>query len=124
MSGPPPSLPRVLVVDDEEIARQVLVRALADVVVVEASGAEEALDLMVEAPVDLVITDIALRRMDGCAFAARMRERWPEVPILAISGYVDDRDVAEFEFDGFLQKPIDIEQLRRLVREALPARDV
>ena len=124
MSGPPPSLPRVLVVDDEEIVRQVLVRALADVVVVEASGAEEALDLMVEAPVDLVITDIALRRMDGCAFAARMRERWPEVPILAISGYVDDRDVAEFEFDGFLQKPIDIEQLRRLVREALPARDV
>lgn len=123
MSEPPPSLPRVLVVDDEEIVRQVLARALADVVVVEASGAEEALDLMVEAPVDLVITDIALRRMDGCAFAARMRERWPEVPILAISGYVDDRDVAEFEFDGFLQKPIDIEQLRRLVREALPARD-
>ena len=124
MSGDASPLPRVLVVDDEEIVRQVLARALADVVVVEASGAEEALDLMVEAPVDLVITDIALRRMDGCALAARVRERWPGVPILAISGYVDDRDVAEFEFDGFLQKPIDIEQLRRLVREALPARDV
>lgn len=113
----------MLVIDDEELVRQVVARALSGMIVVEAAGAEEALDLMAEAPPDLVITDIALRRMDGCAFAARVRERWPGMPIVAISGYVDDRDVAEFEFDGFLQKPLDIHQLCQLVRDVLPPLD-
>jgi CheY-like chemotaxis protein len=70
---------------------------------------------MVVGPVDLVITDIALPWMDGCALAASLRDRWPEIPVLAISGYFVDRDVQEFEFDGFLDKPINLQELRAAV---------
>lgn len=106
---------RVLIVEDEASVRDVLVRALAEYDVIEAEDAEGALDLMVVGPVDLVITDIALPRMDGCALVARLRDRWPEIPVLAISGYFGDRDVQEFEFDGFLDKPIDLQELREAV---------
>lgn len=119
MGGGEPAAPQVLVVDDEEVVRTLVRKALADFDVVEATDAEEALDLMAESLPALVITDIALRRMDGCAMAARIRDTWPGVPVIAISGYVEGRDVAEFEFDGFLQKPFDLDELRGLVDRAL-----
>jgi CheY-like chemotaxis protein len=109
------SRPRVLVIEDDPAIREVLCRALADYEVVEAGDAEGALDQMVVDPADLLITDIALPRMDGCALAARVREHWPGVPVIAVSGYVGDRDVAEFEFDGFLEKPLELRALRDMV---------
>ena len=114
------STPRLLLVEDEENVLAVLRRALSDYELVEATDAEGALDLMTVGPVDLVVTDIALPRMDGCAMAARMRDRWPGVPVVAISGYVGDRDVEEFEFDGFLEKPVELRTLRDLIEKLLP----
>jgi CheY-like chemotaxis protein len=107
---------RILVVDDEEPVRRVVCESLPGHEIDEATDAEDALDRM---PAELVITDIHLPLMDGCALAARIRERWPHVPLLAISGYVDDRDVADFHFDGFLEKPLDLGRLREMVDRAL-----
>ena len=59
-------------------------------------------------------------RMDGCALVARIRDRWPQVPVIAVSGYVGARDVEEFEFDGFVHKPIDLQELRGKVAGLLP----
>ncbi len=101
---------RILLVEDEPPVRRALARALGDCDVVEAADAEAALDLMVGAPADLVITDIALAHMDGCALAARLHDRWPEVPIIAISGHFGDRD---------LEKPIDLKSLRGAVTALL-----
>jgi CheY-like chemotaxis protein len=115
----PPTPPRLLVVEDEEGVRTLMRRALRDYDVVEIDDAEGALDLMMAGSVDLVITDIALPRMDGCALMARIHDRWPDVPVIAISGYVGDRDVEEFAFDGFLHKPIDLQQLRSTVASLL-----
>jgi len=115
----PPTPSRLLFVDDEEGVRTLMRRVLRDYEVVEIEDAEGALDLMAAGSVDLVITDIALPRMDGCALVARIRDRWPDVPVIAISGYVGDRDVEEFAFDGFLHKPIDLQQLRSTVASLL-----
>lgn len=116
-ASPTPS--RLLIVEDEEGIRTLMRRVLQDYEVVEVGDAEGALDLMVAGSVDLVITDIALPQMDGCALVARIRDRWPDVPVIAISGYVGDRDVEEFAFDGFLHKPIDLQQLRSTVASLL-----
>lgn len=115
----PPTPSRLLIVEDEEGVRTLMRRVLRDYEVVEIEDAEGALDLMAAGSVDLVITDIALPRMDGCALVARIRDRWPDVPVIAISGYVGDRDVEEFAFDGFLHKPIDLQQLRSTVASLL-----
>lgn len=120
MTGPSwTALRRILVVDDEELIRHVVGRALPSYQVIEAGDAEEALERMVEAPADMIITDIKLRHMDGCALAANVQERWPGVPLVAISGYVNDRDVADFDFVGFLEKPLDLEALRAMVDRVL-----
>lgn len=57
--------------------RTLVRRALPEYEVMETEDAESALGLMVVGSVDLVITDIALPRMDGCALVARIRDRWP-----------------------------------------------
>lgn len=111
--------PRLLLVEDDQAIRIAVTRALPDVDVVQAENAEAALDLMTVAPAQLVITDIALPQMDGCALAARLREHWPAVPVMAISGYVEGRDVEEFHFDTFLEKPIDLSRLRVAVAALL-----
>ncbi|MDA0334091.1 MAG: response regulator [bacterium] len=110
---------RILLVEDEPSVRRVLIRALADYDVIEAANAEVALDLMAGAAAELVITDIALAHMDGCALAARLHDRWTEVPIIAISGHFGDRDLEEFGFDTFLEKPIDVKSLRGAVAALL-----
>ncbi len=111
--------PRLLLVEDEEIIRRIVVRALPEYDVIEKEDAEGALDAMVANPADLVITDIVLPHMDGCAMTARIRDRWPGVSVIAISGHVGDRDVEEFGFDGFLNKPIDLKSLRGTVASLL-----
>ena len=99
--------------------RTLVRRALPEYEVMETEDAESALDLMVVGSVDLVITDIALPRMDGCALVARIRDRWPGVPVIAVSGYVGGKDVEEFGFDSFLHKPIDLQELRGTVADLL-----
>lgn len=110
---------RILLVEDEDRVRTVLRSALAQYDLIDVPDAEGALDLLTVGQVDLIITDIALRRMDGCALAARVRDRWPNVPMIAISGYVGDRDVEEFAFDGFLSKPVELAALRTMVADLL-----
>ena len=111
--------PRLLFVEDEEIVRNVIGRALSDYEVILVEDAERALDLMVADPAAIVITDIVLPRMDGCAMAARIREYSPGVPVLAVSGRVSDADVEEFGFDAFLAKPVDLQVLRATVADLL-----
>ena len=114
-----PTRPCLLLVEDEAGVQTLVRRALPEYEVMETEDAESALDLMVVGSVDLVITDIALPRMDGCALVARIRDRWPGVPVIAVSGYVGGKDVEEFGFDSFLHKPIDLQELRGTVADLL-----
>ncbi len=57
-------------------------------------------------PPDLVITDIRMPGMDGYELVRKLKERSPETPVLAISRYVSDADIVDYEFDAFLEKPM------------------
>ena len=57
-------------------------------------------------PPDLVITDIRMPGMDGYELVRKLKERSPETSVLAISGYVSDADIVDYEFDAFLEKPM------------------
>ncbi|MEE2831610.1 MAG: response regulator [Candidatus Latescibacterota bacterium] len=83
---------------------------------VEAGSGEEALEALGQQPADLVITDI---RMDGHGLLDKVKEQFPQLPVLAISGVVDGDEMRHYAFDGVMEKPLDIEELRDLVDEAV-----
>jgi len=83
--------PRVLVVDDELYNRDLMVRTFARTCeVVAAADAAEALAVLARWPADILVTDLALGRIDGVELAAQVRARWPAVRIVVVTGYDDD----------------------------------
>ena len=106
----------VLVVEDVRATR-VIVRAIlrsfgiADVV--EASDGQEALAVLAQRHIDVIITDLCMEPMDGVEFTRRLRTPRnglnPYVPILMVSGHADIANVREAIAAGvteFLSKPI------------------
>ncbi len=85
----------------------------------EARDGEEALEEIGDDPPDLVITDIRMPGMDGYELVRKLKERSPETPVLAISGYVSDADIVDYEFDAFLEKPMNLKEFRDFVDVAL-----
>jgi CheY-like chemotaxis protein len=87
----PVERPTILVVEDDDVVRRVICRALwlAGYRTLEARRGPEALQLIEspESSVDLVITDIVMPEMEGWELGRRIGERWPEVPVLYISSY-------------------------------------
>ena len=98
--------PRVLVVEDEFMVRDMIVYELqlAGFDVLEAASAEDALAMLPKAGrIDLLFTDIRLPGMDGWQLAENIRGHHAQVPIIYASGYADRVD--PLPHSKFLQKP-------------------
>jgi len=117
-----------LVVDDEKGIRFFLEETLqrAGHAVVTASSGEDALDRLRETGFDLVLLDIMLGgRVDGLRVLEAIRWRWPDtiVIILTAHGSLDLAVKAIREgVDGYLLKPVEPDDVRRAVQEALRRR--
>jgi PAS domain S-box-containing protein len=118
----------VIVAEDEAMVRSIMARTLRDCGynVLEAASGRAALSMM-EAEsgrVSLVVADVVMPDLGGREMAARLAERWPDVPVLFTSGYtgldVVRRGLLE-EGREFLQKPLAPEALARKVREMVDA---
>lgn len=79
---------RVALVDDQAQVRAFMSRALRHFghEVTAAGSAREALAALEEHPHDLLITDLNMPDMDGIELITAVRDRWPSLPIIAISG--------------------------------------
>ena len=110
-------IPRVLIVDDEADFRRLVKEALPAFIVVEAGDGKEALERVQEEELDLVITDIRMPNMDGFGLLDNLRSQYPQLPVLAVSGYLETDEARERDFDGFIDKPISLQQLRGLVEK-------
>lgn len=80
----------ILLVDDEELVRTGTAEMLRDMghSVTEASGGGEALAKLTNGlQPDVVVTDYMMPRMDGAELAASIRARYPNVPVLVVTGY-------------------------------------
>jgi PAS domain S-box-containing protein len=118
----------VLVVDDEPMARDVIVSFLQGLgyATVEAGSGREAIVAMVRRPrpVDLLVVDMTMPDMTGLELAARARELTPHTPALLISGDSTDsmwEDGRMAAIDDFLQKPFNSRSLGIKVRSLLDA---
>jgi CheY-like chemotaxis protein len=113
---------RVLVVDDNSVNRKILARQLelAGASTDSASGGEEALELWRKGGYDLVLADLQMPTMDGFELARRIRaseaaEQRPRTPILAVTASTlegEEQKSRLVGMDGFITKPIGIEQLK------------
>ncbi|MCK6555588.1 PAS domain S-box protein [Candidatus Binatia bacterium] len=108
--------PTVLVAEDEDNLRDLLVRALEDAgyLVHSAGGAAEALELVgrIGTPIDAIVSDVVMPGESGALLARRLRRAYPSLRVLLISGYLaEDLDLADIAGARFLQKPFDIEAL-------------
>jgi two-component system cell cycle sensor histidine kinase/response regulator CckA len=120
MSPPTPGM-TVLVVDDEHAMRALTRRMLESegYQVHEAADGMGALDALAEGwPVDVIVTDIRMPRMDGRELASRLVAQSPSIPIVFMSGY--DVYLGPMDLPGpVLAKPFRSEQLTALVRQLL-----
>ena len=80
---------RILVIDDEADLRKTLNDLLTEFnhEIIEASIGREGLILFHQHPADLVIVDIALPRMSGLEVIQRLKADYPDIKIIAITGY-------------------------------------
>ena len=131
MTAPPESATGpgrlVLVVDDEQGLRELVVRTLQaeGYSTLEAADGVEALGVMETASVDLVITDVVMPSMDGRELGRRISQRWPDLPVLYVSAYdVNDifRRGSPSNSAPFLQKPFPLEGLVTTVRQLISSR--
>lgn len=117
---------RILLVEDEDAVRTFSTRALNNkgYQVVDASSAEVALKLMEDKKIDpeILITDVMMPEMDGTTLAKIVREKYPHVKIIFISGYAEDRFKEHLGAHvWFLPKPFTLKQLATKVKEVIDA---
>ncbi|HEV7371195.1 response regulator [Arenibaculum sp.] len=107
----------VLVVDDSKLARMVVNgivrRTRPDWNTVEAASAGQALQILGNGSVDIVLIDFNMPEMDGLALTARIRESHPDVPIAIVSANAQDPIIAKARSldAAFLEKPLNDEAL-------------
>ncbi|MCD8547982.1 MAG: response regulator [Aeromonadaceae bacterium] len=123
--GPQLQGQRILVVDDNAINRQIVEELLQGegASLLSAGGGEEALRLLAEQPVDLVLMDVQMPGMDGLTATRLLRERGFAAPIIAMTAHAmaEDRLIClDAGMNDHLAKPFEPEQLNRLLQRWLP----
>ena len=115
---------RILVVEDEESAREGLRDILISLnyQVTAVRTAEEADRLAAGPPFALLLSDVVLPGMSGLDLVSRLTKRWPELKVILMSGYADSHSIASLpgnRIRNFLQKPFDMSTLANEVHTAL-----
>jgi PAS domain S-box-containing protein len=118
---------RVLLVEDEPAARAGLcdVLELLGYTTVAVETAEQALDLDPIPVFDLLITDLMLPGLSGAVLAEQLLERWPDLGVIVISGYTEDRTadlVQHLKSARFMHKPFSMAELSHEIRTTLDER--
>jgi two-component system response regulator HupR/HoxA len=115
--------PTVLIVDDEIRSQEALRRTLEEEFEVFASGsAEQAVEVMTREMVQVILCDQRMPGVSGVEFLKQVREQWPEVVRIIISGYTDSEDIISSINDAgiyqFVLKPWQPDLLLATLRNA------
>jgi DNA-binding NtrC family response regulator len=115
---------KILIVDDEPIARDNLAHILGKdgSTILVAEGGQQAVDLLKQQEVDLVLTDLCMPGKDGMAVLEEAKRLWPAVEVVVITGHASVDTAVEAMQRGayhYIAKPFKINELRAIVDKAL-----
>ncbi len=114
----------VLVVDDDEAFRTMLIRSL-QLSGYKAAGATDgkmAFEMLESGGIGTVIADINMPFMDGITLMKKIRQQWPGIPVILITGYYSTSEqsgAVDNQPDGFLMKPFKVQQIDELLKIVL-----
>jgi CheY-like chemotaxis protein len=114
---------RVLLVEDHADTRDILYQVLAHegALVTAAASAREAIPTI--PLVDIVVTDVAMPGESGVWLSGQVMQSPRRVPIIAVTGFADQADVATAPFARVLRKPVDPWRLCTEIRDVLGQRE-
>ena len=120
---------KILIAEDDDAIRELVMRALDEdghELTGTADGAE-ALEVLShhDGEFDLLLTDVKMPVLDGIALALATGRDHPDVAIMLMTGYADQRERAhglDALVHDVINKPFSVEQIKGAVREALVAR--
>ena len=114
----------VLVVDDDDAFRTMLIRSLqlSGYKAMGAADGKMAFEMLESGGIGTVIADINMPYMDGVTLMKKIRQGWPGIPVILITGYYsadDNSAVGEDQPDGFLMKPFRVQHIDELLKSVL-----
>lgn len=117
---------RILIVEDEDNTRHALAKLLVrEGFLVECvSNGCEALNYLSRQPVNLIVTDIKMPRMDGITFLRELNKNFPKSNVIMITAYggvesyLEAMNLGAFEY---INKPVRIEELKLIMKKILDA---
>ncbi len=119
---------KILVAEDDDAVRELVMRALDEdghELTGAADGAEALDALSHDGRYDLLLTDVKMPVLDGIALALAAGRDHPDLAIMLMTGYADQRERAhglDALVHDVINKPFSVEQIKGAVREALVAR--
>lgn len=114
----------VLIVDDDPYILEFVEMVLLDAgyLVMTAANGQQALEIVSNEPVGLVLLDMRMPIMDGWEFAAALRAARIDVPVVVMTAAADaERRRVEIGAQGCLAKPFELDDLLRTVRAFEPS---
>ena len=114
----------VLVVDDEEISRTNMAYAIGrlNCDVLTAADGVEALEILGKRPMDLIVSDLKMRELDGLSLLERVKDAWPDTQLILVTGFATVDTAVDALRKGaahYLPKPLNLELLQNTVRDIL-----
>lgn len=121
-----PTSKRVLVVDDEDVVCQSYERVLSNAgfEVAKAHSGAEALEQVSRSDFDVVLADLKMPGMDGLEMVSRVREIYPQMPVVVITGFPSAdtlNEAARLGVNDYLTKPVAPDVLMHATTQALTA---
>ncbi|HPC74179.1 MAG TPA: response regulator [Syntrophales bacterium] len=119
---------KILIVDDEAAARQVLEEMLSasGYGVVSAAGAGEALDILSREDINVIFLDLKLFGISGIELCRKIRTMKPMAVIYAVTGWAalyEIEECREAGFDDFFTKPVNLDVLLKAAADAFEKLD-
>ncbi len=120
---------RVLIVDDEEDLTWIMAKHLSkdkdryDLLTV--NNGREALDILSQMPVDLVVSDIRMPEISGLDLLLKIREYYPQTKVIIMTAYGSSEVQSEANERGcfkYIEKPFEIQELRKLILDGVEDR--
>ncbi|MCA9664605.1 MAG: sigma-54-dependent Fis family transcriptional regulator [Myxococcales bacterium] len=116
-------MPCVLVVEDDASSREALTNALAltGMQVVAAESAEEAVARLKLQPVDVILSDVVMGRMDGIDLLTHVQRDYPDTAVILVTGHGSIQSAVDAMRAGaydYLTKPVDLDRLELVVDRA------